>query len=70
MATKAKGIGHARGRRNGAARLTEDAVRYIRQHYRPNPRNHSNGGALAAKFGVTRRTINAVYHGEQWGWLD
>ena len=53
------------GERAPTARLTEDAVRDIRQNV--TSRRGSNIAAFARKYGVTRRTAGAAYHGESWG---
>lgn len=47
------------------ARLTADAVRQIRAGYRP---GNSRYGvqALADRFGVAKRTIEAVIYGQNW----
>lgn len=55
-----------RGTRNGASKLDEEKVRYIRQHHRP----HFNTKELATKFNVACQTINAVTNGLIWGWVD
>lgn len=63
---------HAKGSANGASRLTEDDVRYIRKHYRfagPSS-NVSNVMALAEKFGIAKHTVRSVASGETWGWLE
>lgn len=56
----------ARGETNGAVKLTEDQVRYIRAHYRPG----YNATTLARKYSVSRQTIYAAATGMTWGWLD
>jgi len=52
----------ARGERQGSAKLTEDAVRQIRELYK-------QGGSLAAlgrAFGVTPQAISAMLDGKTW----
>jgi len=59
--------GHSvRGVLNGAAKLTEAQVRYIRTHYRPG----HNTQTLANKFNVTRQAVYMAATGMTWGWLD
>ena len=54
-----------RGEKNGAARLTEDAVRFIRNSL---VRGCSVSGAraLAERFGVDHATVMRAYRREQW----
>lgn len=53
---------HNRGERNGAAKLTEAAVRHIRQSGR-------NSRELSEKYGVVPATVRAVRRGANWAWL-
>ena len=52
-----------RGRRNGHAKLSEDAVRAIRRS--PEPPT-----ILAARYGVTHGQIGHIRNGRSWAWLD
>lgn len=66
------------GERSPWAKLTLEQVREIRKRYRhvpgggrkgdypPGPREGSSV-ALAAEFGVNRKTIRAIVRGEDWG---
>lgn len=47
------------------AKLTEDAVRYIRSHYKPRDKDF-NMCALAEQFSVTSTTISHVIKGDTW----
>ncbi len=53
-----------RGSNNGHAKLTEDAVRWIRISGRDLPRQK-----VADKFGVSRQAISHVLSGTTWEWL-
>ena len=52
-----------RGERNGAAKLTEDQVRFMRwlTYYR------GMFAVLAQQFRVSHTTIRKAYQGETWG---
>lgn len=50
---------HAHGNRHGKARLTEDAVRFIR-------RSDETDESLAARFGVAPPTVNQARHRRYW----
>lgn len=55
-----------RGERSGTSKLTEVAVREIRQE-------RANGMSLkqiASRHGVGHKTIHSVVIGKTWGWLD
>jgi len=54
-----------RGEANGAARLNDDAVRFIRAQYVPHSRTFGMR-ALAARFGVHAATVRRAYRGEKW----
>jgi hypothetical protein len=54
---------HLQGTRNHAARLTEDAVRTIRQ-------STESGPVLATRYGVTRVTISAIRRRLIWNHLE
>lgn len=63
-----------RGVKNGASKLTEDAVRDIRVRYVAGTgRGHAvpgNAGELAKQYGVNRRTILSIAQGMTWGWVE
>lgn len=50
---------------NGNARLTEEAVAYIREHYIPGDKEFG-AKALAKRFGVVHQTICAVVYRQTW----
>lgn len=52
-----------RGDRHGNAKLTRDAVTDIRSN------TTDSKDQLAAKYGVTRATVNDVISGRRWKWL-
>tara|TARA_R100000655_G_scaffold109815_2_gene165676 strand:+ start:900 stop:1223 length:324 start_codon:yes stop_codon:yes gene_type:complete len=52
-----------RGERHGNAKLTRDAVTDIRSN------TTDSKDQLAAKYGVTRTTVNDVIAGRRWKWL-
>lgn len=57
--------GPLKGEKHGNHILTDDAVRYIRENYKP--RDKKNGmNALARKFGVSTYPIYRVLKGEGW----
>ncbi len=71
LANLADRAGHGtelRGRRNGRAKLTEDAVAFIRANYKP---RHPEYGAapLAARFGVTDVAVIKAFKGTNWAHL-
>lgn len=51
-----------KGERHSHAKLTEDAVRYIRS----TPRDQANNVELARLFQVSRETIRDTRNGKQW----
>lgn len=53
---------HARGERNGQAKLTEDEVIAIRSMY-------GAQRAIAARFNVSQILISMIKRRERWGWL-
>lgn len=53
----------AKGERQGASKLTDEAVREIRATYRPRVVTQV---MLARKFGVHRGTIQSAFHGQTW----
>ncbi|NKF21557.1 hypothetical protein [Solimonas marina] len=60
------------GRRNGAAKLTEDAVVAMRAEWKPKGRGrrrHEGPGIkdLAAKYGVSFYAAWSALHGYTWG---
>lgn len=58
--------GAPRGQRNGAARLTPEKVRDIRQRREAG----EYPTALAREFGVSKTAVVQAASGETWGWLD
>lgn len=59
------GLRIAKGSHNARAKLTEQDVKYIREHYIP--RNKKFGAlALAKQFGVAPQTISAVNTRQNW----
>ena len=60
-----------RGERHPSARLTEKAVREIRQRYvRGNRWHRGNSGDLATEYGVSANCILAAGRRATWRWLD
>jgi DNA-binding XRE family transcriptional regulator len=59
----AKRYGVRFGEAHGQSKLTEEAVRYIRKHYRF---HKVTAAQLAKKFGVSRRTVGQVIAGKTW----
>lgn len=64
-ATEIRSLKQVRGAAVGSAKLTEDAVAYIRANYKSRCRTNGCGG-LAKKFGVRRRAVWNVLHGKTW----
>lgn len=56
-----------RGERHPFAMLTEEAVRSIRQRYRPRQVTYA---ALAAEYGVTPAAVACAVRRDTWGWLE
>lgn len=56
---------HNRGERQGISKLTEDAVREIR-----NLRGQYSCTQLGRMYGVDFSLISKVHRGTVWGWLD
>lgn len=54
-----------KGTNNSRAKLTEDDVKFIKSHYIPRD-NIYGGKALAKKYNVSRQTICAVAHEQNW----
>ena len=54
------------GSRNGAAKLTDDAVRVMRQRYRFASRT-DNVATIARDHGVTYYAAYSAIHGMTWG---
>lgn len=54
-----------RGEERPSAKLTEEAVRFIRKNYRKRP-GHPNLKDLADKFGVQQNAVLRVIHGRTW----
>jgi hypothetical protein len=52
-----------RGVRNTNAKLTPEAVLYIRKHH------HGNTQELARRFGVKENAIRGVLNGRCWSWV-
>ena len=59
------GLSH-RGSTHHKAKLTEAQVLVIKQRLKAGENHH----ALAAEYGVTPNTMQAIKHGTNWGWLD
>lgn len=55
----------AKGQRVASAVLTEDQVRFIREHYKGHSRTYGEK-ALAKRFGVGKSAIYDVVRGKQW----
>lgn len=56
-----------KGSANANARLTEDGVRYLRQHYKPGyPYHPGNIQELADKFGITVGQVWNIARRKQW----
>lgn len=47
-------------------KLTEDQVRWLRTQ----DQNNRNAVRLAKELGVTRQTIQLIWRGKTWAWLD
>lgn len=58
--------GQARGERQGAAKLTADAVRTIRQRHAAG----ESQGALGRAFGVSRGAIQHIVYRDSWQHVD
>ena len=56
----------AAGTRNGYAKLTDDAVRFIRENYNWQKTSRSNSRMLAEKFGVSMHAICEVVRKKTW----
>lgn len=56
---------HNRGERSGKSKLTEEQVREIKSL-----KGQISGYRLSKKFGVRSGTIDAIFSGRSWGWLD
>lgn len=56
-------LGHWRGERNPAAKLTEEIVREIRNAYKPGLVSQQ---ALADRYGVAQSTVGRILSGEKW----
>jgi hypothetical protein len=54
-----RGSGYARGEQHPLAKLTEAAVRFIRESDKPT-------GALARRFNVCKKTLRAARRGDTW----
>lgn len=54
-----------RGEKCGTHKLTEDDVKYIREHYTPKDKTYGSK-ILAKKFGVSHSTISRAYYGGAW----
>lgn len=59
--------GHGCGELNGNAKLTQEAVDYIRKHHRRRSRGEFRTNALAARFGVLPEAIRSLLRGQTWG---
>jgi hypothetical protein len=73
MSAKGRG-GMNRGSRNANSLLNEDTVRAIRAEYRrgamgPGVKTGSHRW-LAAKYGVSRATIQQLLEGKSWKWVE
>lgn len=49
-------------------KLTEENVKFIREHYKPRDKQYS-AVKLGRLFGVTEYTIKDIIHRKSWGWL-
>jgi len=56
-----------RGMRHHMSKLTDDAVREIRQKYQPRKYSQQR---LAEEYGVARTTIQQLLEGRAWGHID
>ena len=56
----------AKGSAHGMAELTEDIVRYIKEHYKRRCKEFG-GRALATRFGVHESTVSDIMLGHTWG---
>lgn len=56
-----------RGDHHPRSKLTEEEVREIRRSSKAGEYTHRQ---LAARFGVSRRTVAAAASGQNWAWLD
>jgi hypothetical protein len=54
---------HNRGEKNGSSRLSEDAVRRIRE----DPRSSAE---IAEEHGIARQTVRRIQRREAWAWLE
>lgn len=53
------------GIKNGRCRLSNDQVKFIRDHYIPGDETYG-ATALSKRFGVARQTISAINSGQNW----
>lgn len=53
------------GENHGNHKLTDDAVRYIKEHYKPRDKEYG-ARALARKFNVSPYPVMQVAHGKGW----
>ena len=53
------------GKDNGHAKLSEEDVAFIREHYVPGDKEFG-ATALAGRFGVVPQTVSAVFHRQNW----
>ena len=60
-----KGLRTAKGSKNAKAKLAEEDVRYIREHYIPGDKIYG-ATPLSKRFGVTIQTICVVNSGQNW----
>lgn len=63
---------HARGSRQGSAKLDEAKVATIRERLKPAPTSSitARDEALAAEFGVSRRAIGMIRSGKTWSHVN
>lgn len=54
-----------KGEEIGTSKLTEEDVKYIREHYIPKDKKYGSR-VLAKRFGVSHATISRAYYGERW----
>lgn len=59
------GLKSAKGEQNGASKLTEEDVAYIRTHYIKRSREFGFA-AFGRKFGVDAKTVEHAYKGVTW----
>ena len=56
----------AHGERCGQSKLTNGAVKFIREHYQPPAKRIWTQAGLAREFGVSRAAIGYIVRGRNW----